>query len=59
MRGVAQGLVSVYTINTVLVFFCIQPAQERRQPVAFWMAKVFLLGGLAYGELCSRPVPKK
>jgi hypothetical protein len=43
----------------VLVFFSIQPAQERQQPVSFWMGKVFLLGGLAYGELCSRPVPQQ
>ena len=54
-----QGLVVVYLVNTVLVFFSIQPAQERQQPVSFWMGKVFLLGGLAYGELCSRPVPQQ
>ena len=54
-----QGLVVVYLVNTVLVFFSIQPAQERRQPVSFWMGKVFVLGGLAYGELCSRPVPQR
>ena len=46
---------TVYVINTVLVFFSIQPAKDRKQPVAFWMVKVFLLGGLACGELCSRP----
>jgi hypothetical protein len=43
-------------INIVLAGFSIGPATQRKQPASFWIGKCLLLGGLAYGELISRPI---
>ena len=47
----AQGLGVTYLINVGAAVFSRGIAEAKEQPVGFWMAKVFFLGGLALGEL--------
>jgi len=46
-----QGLGLTYLINVGAAVFSRGIAEAKEQPVGFWMAKVFFLGGLALGEL--------
>ncbi|KAL1519481.1 hypothetical protein AB1Y20_022999 [Prymnesium parvum] len=48
---IGQGLGITYLINTAAAFYSRGVAKEKEQPVTFWFVKIFLLGGLALGEL--------
>ena len=62
-----QGLSTTYAINAAAAVYSIGIAVRKEQPVLFWVLKVFLLGGLALGELSEavpdapppRPAPKR
>eukprot|EP00308_Calcidiscus_leptoporus_P025655 CAMPEP_0119355666 /NCGR_PEP_ID=MMETSP1334-20130426/4473_1 /TAXON_ID=127549 /ORGANISM="Calcidiscus leptoporus, Strain RCC1130" /LENGTH=329 /DNA_ID=CAMNT_0007369553 /DNA_START=12 /DNA_END=1002 /DNA_ORIENTATION=+ len=51
-----QGFLTTYVINTVAAVYSIGISAAKQQPVWFWCLKVWLLGGLALGEL-SEAVP--
>ena len=53
-----RGLGLTYVINAAAAAYSIGIAQKKGEPVGFWVAKVFLLGGLALGEL-SEAVPDR
>lgn len=53
--ALAGGLGTVYAINTILAVLAVFKAQERGQPVPFWFAKTFTVGGLAYDQLTQLP----
>jgi len=46
-----QGLAITYTINAGAAIYARGIAAAKEEPVGFWQAKVFLLGGIALGEL--------
>eukprot|EP00547_Thalassionema_nitzschioides_P001157 CAMPEP_0194211966 /NCGR_PEP_ID=MMETSP0156-20130528/11416_1 /TAXON_ID=33649 /ORGANISM="Thalassionema nitzschioides, Strain L26-B" /LENGTH=305 /DNA_ID=CAMNT_0038939659 /DNA_START=139 /DNA_END=1056 /DNA_ORIENTATION=- len=52
LRG---GLATVYSINAVLAVMTIFKATERGQPVALWISKTFVVGGLAFDQLTQLP----
>ena len=52
-----QGLAITYVVNAAVAVYARGIAEAKQQPVAFWSAKCFLLGGLALGEL-SEAVPE-
>ena len=58
----AEGLGLTFLVNAAAAVYARGIAEEKGQPPAFWTAKVFLLGGLALGELKSAvpaaPKPK-
>ena len=57
---IAQGLGITFVINAVCAVYARGVAASKEEPVGFWTAKVFLLGGLALGELCQAvPMPQK
>jgi hypothetical protein len=56
-----EGIVITYAVNAACAFYSRGIAAEKREPVGFWFGKIFLLGGLALGELRqvdSAPPPK-
>jgi hypothetical protein len=46
-----QGLGITFLINAAAAVYSRGIAEAKEQPVVFWLIKVFLLGGLALGEL--------
>ena len=52
-----QGLGLNYLVNALCSVYARGIAEGKQEPVGFWQAKVFLLGGLALGEL-SEAVPE-
>jgi hypothetical protein len=46
-----KGLGAIYLINGVLAGLAVFKSQERGQPAALWVAKVFSVGGLAFDQL--------
>jgi len=55
-----QGFLIAYAINAACAVYSIGISQSKEQPVVFWCAKIFLLGGLALGELTEAvPDPAK
>lgn len=51
-----EGIVINYIVNTVCAVYSRGVAAAKQEPVNFWCAKIFLLGGLALGEL-TQAVP--
>lgn len=51
-----EGIGICYGFNAAAAVYARGIAAEKQEPVNFWSAKVFLLGGLALGEL-SEAVP--
>lgn len=49
----------MYSINVVLAVLAVFRADERGQPAALWVAKVFTVGGLAYDQLNQLPTLEK
>jgi len=55
-----QGLGITYLFNAACAVYARGIAEAKQEPVAFWTVKVFLLGGLALGELSEAvPMPQK
>lgn len=52
-----QGLGLNYLINAACAVYARSIAERKQEPVTFWSVKVFLLGGLALGEL-TEAVPE-
>jgi len=59
-QKLAIGLEINYAVNSLLAAYAFVAARNRGQPVAFWMAKTLVLGGLSLDELRSNiPLIKK
>jgi len=52
-----QGLGLNFALNLAAAVYARGIAERKQEPLGFWSAKVFLLGGLALGEL-SEAVPE-
>ena len=50
-----QGLLVIFSINTVLAVLSSFKAAERGQPRLLWVLKTFSVGGLAYDQLTQLP----
>merc|ERR1740130_2657216 len=46
-----EGLVITYAVNAATAVYSRGIASAKQEPVGFWFGKIFLLGGLAFGEL--------
>jgi hypothetical protein len=61
-RLLFEGLGITYLVNTAVALYARGIAVAKEEPVGFWMAKCFLFGGLALGELAQavpEPLPEK
>jgi len=55
-----EGLVITYVVNAATAVYSRGIAAAKQEPVGFWFGKIFLLGGLAFGELKQiEPMPEK
>jgi len=60
-----QGLLTTYFVNAATAGYSVATgmASSKQEPVGFWFGKIFLFGGLAFGELrdigTSPDEPKK
>jgi len=60
-----QGLLTTYLVNAATAVYSVATgmASSKQEPVGFWFGKIFLFGGLAFGELrdigTSPDEPKK
>jgi len=52
-----QGFLITYVLNTIAAVYSVGVASAKEEPVWFWCGKVWLIGGLALGEL-SEAVPE-